>query len=130
MSSTYCTSAVVEIVFGRRNVRVWADLDSDENVAAQDALIARGVAIAGEIIDSRMSTSRYTMPFEDKDGSVPTLIEEVAATLVGIYLYECRGETTFDPETGKTLHRYAHKRDWAYQMMDDIAEGRRVIDAR
>ena len=128
--STYCTRTQIEQTFGVKNVGVWSDLDNDQNAQTQATSITRAILVAGEIIDSHLSKTTYNFPLENLAGDTPTLIEEVAATLAGIWLYESRGDVAFDPQSGQPLHRYRGKMDWAYRMLNELRDGERVIETR
>jgi hypothetical protein len=127
--STYCTRANVEATYGTTNVSQWADLDDTEVANDITARITRAIAVASEQIDDAARCWHYQIPLADASGSTPTSIEDLAATLAGLWLYEARGSQDFDPNTGMPHHRLAWKRKEAMRALRDIRTGQRKIDA-
>jgi hypothetical protein len=124
---SYCVLADIERTFGTRNVTEWSNLDQDDNATTIAARQARAITITDAEIDAFMANGPYPTPIIDLSGTTPTLINEVAATLTGIWLYEGKGVTDIEPKTGQPVHRYAYKSAWAWRVLKEIKEGTRVI---
>lgn len=131
--STYCTRAQIEAVFGVSEVQKWADLDEDADGDANDAdvvaRIARAIAVASAEIDDFVRGMPYVTPLADADGNTPTTIENIAATMAGVWLYEARGSQDFSPKSGDPYHRLAFKRTEARRFLQQLREGDRKLDA-
>lgn len=123
----YITLANIQHTFGARNVANWSDLDSDGNTTTMAVRQARAIEMADEEIDSVLTNGPYTLPIAELDGSVPPLIEEISATLAGVWLYEGNGVSDIDPNTKQPIHRYTAKLLWARRLLDEIRDGKRVI---
>ena len=127
--STYCTRSDIEDVFGVENTSQYADLDNDENATTITNRITRAIAWASAEIDDFARGAHYTIPLADSSGSTPTTIENLAAVLAGIWLYEARGSKDFSERTGEPSHRMFYQKAWARQMLEEIKTGARKLDA-
>lgn len=126
MSNAYCVRADVENRYGATNVAAWADVDASGLSATITARITWAIGFVGDDIDSIVSKQHYLIPLQDQNGTTPTLIREVAATLVGVVLYESHGIEDVDRE-GRPLHRLSALREWAYGVLEQIRKGEREI---
>lgn len=118
----YCERGDIEDVFGIQNVAKWADLDNNEDADAIDSRIARSIAYATARIDAALSGGVFRIPIANADATIPTLINDVAANLAGVWLYESRGVVDMDPE-GRPQHRLKWARDNALAMLGQIQAG-------
>jgi len=84
----YTNRARLERMFGKMNIKVWADLDGDEDDNNIEAVIYQACVDASRIIDSMLGAGLYKVPFE---APYPRLIEHIASTKVGCMLYTTRG---------------------------------------
>lgn len=127
--STYCTRANVEDRYGVDNIAQWADLDNDEDATKITNRITRAIAVVSAEIDDVARISEYVIPLADSAGATPTTIEELAATMCGIWLYEARGTIDFHPQSGAPYHRLAYKLSWVKQFFEELRKGERRLDA-
>lgn len=128
----YCTRGDIELVFGAKNVRVWADLDGDGNEANITARIAHACDVAQEEIDSVLRSTPYSLPIKDESGNSVPIITEASAVLAGVYLYESRGVSLRQQDPSQPVapyHPYTYKREWVYGILKDIVKGVRRLDA-
>jgi hypothetical protein len=124
----YSTLSNIQRSFGARNVATWSDPDRDGDTVTIAARQARAIVMADEEIDAVLRNGPYTpLPIVDIDGATPALINEISATLAGIWLYEINGISDVDPKSGQPVHRYQVKLNWARQTLADIRDGKRVI---
>lgn len=128
---SYCVRSDVERLYGMTNVSKWADLDNDQDAAKITARITAMITSADEEIDSRLRGGRYEVPIigMGDTGSVPRTILDLSALKAGLLLYEDRGATDYDPNTGQPAHRYAFQAKTFERVIRDITIGRRLLDA-
>lgn len=124
----YANRADVELLYGAANIVIWANLESgdpeDEDVAdAIDARIASALADAEADVDDRTRGGPYAVPFP----SVPVCIKRATALLAGVMLYEARGVTDFDSETGKPQHQLQYQKKEAEAICASVRSGARVL---
>lgn len=127
--SAYCEKRDVEQVYGAKNVAIWADLDNDGDADKIDERIERVIEFVSADIDSRFRRSMYALPLATAEDTVPAVIINVAATLCGVALYEARGVTDFNPETGQAVHKLNWNKKHAEDVIQSILTNSRVIDA-
>jgi len=84
----YATATDVNTMFGRSNVRKWADMDGDGFDQVIDAAVTQALTFAEAEVNSRLRGGPYTVPFTD---TVPVLVQEATTILAGLRLYEKRG---------------------------------------
>jgi len=126
--AAYCLRSDVESVFGATNIASWAALDNDQAAAKITARIDRAIEIAGAEVEDLMRYMGYAVPVKDSAGLVPTTIENLVATMAGLWLYEARGVNDTDQQ-GNPMHRLRYMRMWARNMFKEIANGTRKLDA-
>ena len=99
----YSIRSDVDLIYGRRNVDKWADLDNAGTQAIIDARVTWAIALADAEIDSELSGTSYAVPFT---GTIPTLIKDLSARLAGVYLYDGRRLGDEEESTDQVrLHR-------------------------
>jgi len=125
----YCTQDDVEQIYGAANVAKWADLDNLGNVVTIAARIAAAIAWACNEIDSRFRKFIYDLPLANAEGDTPLEVTNIAATLVGVWLYENRGIQDFNPDTGASVHKLEWNRRRAERTMREILSSTRTLDA-
>src|SRR5512146_856897 len=124
----YSTIADIQRTFGGRNVADWSDPDKDGNATTIADRQARAILLADEEIDAVLRNGPYTpLPIVDVTGATPAIINEISATLAGIWLYEIKGVSDIDPKSGQPIHRYQTRLNWARQVLADVRDGKRVI---
>lgn len=126
--STYCDEANMQEIFGPENTERWADLDNDEDDTVIDARIARAIAVASAFIDDYMRGTPYVLPLATSAGVTPTSIEDLAAKLAGVWLYESRGVEDFG-KAGQPLHKLTPVRMSVMRELKAIRAGVRKLDA-
>ena len=129
MSSTYCTQSNIEDHYGTDNIETWAKLASDYTASQITARITRAIAWAGARMDAYLRVSGMTIPVVDEDGSTPTEIEDVAATLAGWWLYKSRGVDDVN-RNGSPRNKLQFDYDDAMEFLRDIRDGKVRIDSR
>jgi phage gp36-like protein len=125
--AAYCTRSDIEMIFGAKNVALWADLDATEDATDIDNRIQAAINVATAEVDSILSSGPFRLPIADSPTTTPTLIREVTATLAGVYLYEGRGAEATVMDQGQPIHPYMFKRLWAMSVLQDLKAGRRRI---
>ncbi|HRV17846.1 MAG TPA: DUF1320 family protein [Myxococcota bacterium] len=119
----YCTAENIQTIFGSHNVRVWADLNANNDEAEIEARIAHAIEIATAEVDSILAGTPYKVPMTNP----PALITEITATLAGVYLYEGRGGQAIDPQSNTLAHPYMFKRMWALSILKELRTGTRRL---
>ena len=130
--ATYCVQADIEQRFGLTNVSAndgWADIDKDNDATKMEARIVLAIAVASERIDDVLRLSPYGPAFENAGGTQSVTITDLAATLAGIWLYECKGAYDVDPQSRRQIHRFAFRKRDAERRLREIREGYVKIDA-
>ena len=123
---TYCTQNHIEAIFGTTNVARWLDLDNDG--VADAGRLDRAIAVAGATIDGVARLTGYKIPLIDVNRNTPTTVEELAANLAGVWLYESRGVQ--DLAEGKPPnHLLAWHRRNARRTLRQIRKCRILLDA-
>lgn len=85
--ANYCVAADLYLVYGERNVKAWANLDSSEQaITAVANRVTWACTLATEYVNSRLANGPYAVPFT----TVPTMIVNITAMQAGIYLYDGR----------------------------------------
>lgn len=116
---SYCTRTDIERQFGPSNVSTWSDLENKGNALHVIERVVEAIVYAEEYINGVLLGGPYSVPFID----VPEIIKRLAATFAGIWLYESRGVTDFDNDTGQPIHRYAYQKQSAKSMLLNIKKG-------
>jgi len=127
MSSAYCTKSNAVDIFGNANITAWSDIDNDGNAATIAARIARGIVVVSDKIDDVMRRSPYRIPLTTPAGATPTAIVDIAAKLLGVWLYTPRGVEDFTGE--RPIHMLTPIEDDAKKELEEIRSGRKPIDA-
>lgn len=118
----YISQSDVEAVFGENNVTSWSNLDN-ESTEADTVRIAKAITIAEALIDDKFRGGQYALPFNP----VPSMVQDWAAKLAGIWLYDARGHR------GKTeedvIDKYASMKGDIENQMAEYAGGARKFSA-
>ena len=126
----YAAQADIEKIFGANNVSGsggWSDMDNDANATKIANRISQALSHADEIINSRLRNSPYKLSLTTAAAATPTLITQLAAVLAGVWLYESRGAIDVGDEG--VAHALAFHKKWVYGLLEDIASGKRRLDA-
>ena len=124
--AVYCTRAQIEDVFGVTNVKLWADLDNDQDDTTITDRITRAIADMTDLIDNEMREAPYPIPFTDIGGSpaTPVLIRQIAVKLAAVDLYEARGVQDFETNSaGEPFHRLTWHRKAAMEFIRRLKTG-------
>lgn len=127
----YCERSDIEHVFGKANVRKWADLDNDRDPTVIAARIDRGIKTAMARMNDRLRGGLYEIPLEKLDGVSDDewlTVTDLAARLAGIWLYDNRAPQDHDPEAGRADLLTAHRAEAGWTL-ERIATGRLRIPA-
>ncbi len=128
--SAYCTRANVEEIFGTESIEDYAKMSGDDTDAEILARITRAILVASAHIDAVLRKAVFQdLPIADTDGNTPTVIENLAAVMAGVWLYEAKGHKNFKGE-GHPGHRLYYMARWARQMLHEIRDGIIQLDAR
>lgn len=127
----YSVQGDIEKIFGANNVSAasgWADMDNDGDSDKIDARIAQAISAADEIIDGRMRATSYKLSLVTAANTTPTMVTLISAALAGVWLYDPRGAADLGDEGGMP-NQLAYWKKWANEMLEEIASGRRPLDA-
>ena len=127
--STYCARSNIEAVFGVTNIADWADLDNDLDATKITARITVAISVVSAEIDDIFRRTSYKVPLINESDNTPTTIENLSATMAGLWLYEAGGGVNDVDNNGQPIHRLSDMRNWVSNMIKEIAEGRRKVDA-
>lgn len=104
----------MELEFGTENVRKWADIDNNGDETFITNRINRALTNAEAQINVLFGLRGYEVPIAADP--IPTIINEIAAKLAAVLLYESHGIKDFNESTGRGQHAlYFIKRevmDW------------------
>lgn len=100
---TYSTRQDSEDLFGKDNIRKWADLDNNDKDADITSRINRAIAYAYRRINSKLKFGPYEVPFTSP---IDEVIVDLSARIVGIWLYDNRGIVDSDPAEFDQLARH------------------------
>ena len=94
---SYSTSSDLYNLFGKDNVRKWADRNNSRNETEIDATISWALAQAKDELDSKLSDSPYQFPVT---GTAPALLKRIEGYLAGLLLNESRSITDTEEDKG------------------------------
>ena len=97
----------LEIIFGKANIRKWADLDNSKNLS--DPAITERVEWA---LDWAYDHLKWQMAGSPELPVSSKVIDDVAARLAGIRLYEMRGISDEDASTSPIAHHRKFVSNW------------------
>lgn len=120
----YCNRRAVEMLFGASNVLQWADLDNDRDADKILARIDWACRRATGRINARLRGGPYPVPF---DLPAPEEIQDAAARLAGVELYDLRGSQDSEEED-TTDWRISSHRKAAERTLDMILDGRLELE--
>lgn len=123
MASAYCARADIEAIYGTTNVATWGDLDADGDTDKITARITWAIESASNELEDRLRGGPLEVPISP----VPQTILELTAYLAGVILYEARGVTDFESETGTPYHRLQWHRDRVDKVITQILSGQRKM---
>lgn len=127
MSSAYCAKSNMSDVFLEENINTWADPDLVAGTIA--TRVAKAIDVASDEIDDNMRSSHYLIPLSTPAGATPPAIEDIAAKLAGVWLYESRGVADVSGERGAPLHALSPIKGEANLALANIRTGKRRINA-
>jgi len=122
---TYATRQDLEYVYGKDNVKKWADVD---NLGVDDDIQERicwALAESRAYVDSRLRGGPYAIPFtEPYDYQVVSM----SARYAGVLLYESRGITDF-AENGRPQHQLSMHRTQVTHWLQQVLAGLQRLNA-
>ena len=118
----YATETDLFQVFGRVNVRKWADVNNSKDGAEIDERIAWALESASTELNERLRMSVYQFPLEVEP--FPQLVVLVTCWLAGLRLYESRG--LIDSSDAEGLGKRLEKR--VDKFVYDVLNRRVVLD--
>lgn len=123
--TAYISRSDLDIRFGSDNVTKWAD--KNENGDSVEILSAVNWAIdqACTEFDDTMRDGRLQVPLALP---APKTVIDIVAGLAACILYESRGVTDFDSETGRAVHRLMYVRKRAEERMRLLRAGKLRLD--
>lgn len=124
----YCTREDIEDNFGIINVEKWADLDNDADQTKIAARIDHAIYIASAQIDGALRKTFYVVPLEPNGSYLDPVIVDICAIFAGVYLYEARGVSDFDPDSGQIVHRLKYNKQYAQDTLQKILLGPLSLD--
>ncbi len=114
---SYTSRANIETAFGKDNVFVWADLNDNKIEAEVATRITAAIADADAWVDDQLRGGPFsTLPLSP----VPLMVQRAATLKAGVFIYESRGVTSFDPETGRAQHRLQWQNAEAMKIIKSI----------
>lgn len=120
---TYANRIDMENIFGKVNIKQWADIDNDGNLQTIDARVLWSLILSYNMVNSKLLGGIYSVPLK---GSYPIIIYTQAA-LAAVKLYESRGITNTS-EDGTPIHQLLHHKKEAMNNLAQIRAGVIRID--
>ncbi|MHC4370521.1 MAG: phage protein Gp36 family protein [Planctomycetota bacterium] len=127
MASDYCVQADMEKEYGTTNIDEWSDIDGDGDATKKANRITAMREVADEEIDDMLRLLGARIPAVTAAGTTPPTIKHLSAVLAGLWLYESSGAQDYN-RNGSIRHGHAWRREWADDMLDRIATGKRRLD--
>ena len=121
--SVTCTRSSIEDVFGKENVRKWADIDGDNDPSKITSRITDAISFSQADLYSRFRDTQYKVPFEGTD----TLMDELWAHLAGLWLHKHKSIMDYDPETKRASNPMQHLIDWVDTTIEEIRADKRIL---
>ncbi len=125
----YAARSDLDALYGPINIDKWADPDNQGETTLITARVTRALAYADAIIDDSLRGGLYALPIVDKAAATPVLINDIAAHLAAVWLYELRGTQDYDSKTGEARHKLMHKKKSVMDTLRKIRAGMIVLDA-
>ena len=116
----YTDSTKIEAQFGVENVHKWLGIDDTDEAVDYALRMYALIAAAESQIDDLLRRSTLTVPFTT---TIPSVVSDVATALAGVRMYESRGVTDFNPETGVPQHRLHYQKKEAEKKLAIMCTG-------
>lgn len=129
MASTYCDQTDIEDIFGSDAVDKWLTVDATDGSSEKAARLARAIAYAGDRIDDVLRTTSYKVPAATSSAATPTTIENLAASLAGLWMFSIRGHQDIEMREGLPIHRYYFLEKQVNEQLELIRTGKVKLDA-
>lgn len=120
----YAERGDIEQIFGKENVKKWADVDNNGVLIDIDTRICWALAESRAFIDARLRGGPYAIPFV---APFNYQIISQSARFAGVLLYESRGITDFS-ENGRPQHQLSAHRDQVLRWLQQIIAGLQRLD--
>lgn len=105
------TQQILELTFGRDNIRKWADINNDDDEALILNRITRAITLAPAHLDSLVKGYK-DLPDND-------VVDDVLARVAGIWLYDTRGLADEDKDKSPVAHHRKYVNDWVRSYRDN-----------
>lgn len=117
----YAARTDIELIFGKANVKRWADVDNVGSEATIELRVDWALELATEQIENRIRFAAYELPIEE----LPLELVDCCARLAGVLLYESRGFE--DSEDSDGTHKLIGHRKQAMRFIGSVSSGRVVL---
>lgn len=119
----YCNSNDVILKFGQDNVATWLAIDDADYYIDSALRCAEFIKLAeAQVLDS-LRGGHIDESFLEPNGQVAPTIRSIAADFAGVRMYEARGVTEFDAESGRPQHRLQYQQKNAEKLLSRLKEG-------
>lgn len=126
---SYAERSDLDELYGSINIDKWADPDNQKETALITARVTRALAYADAIIDDSLRGGLYVLPVVDKASATPVIINDMAAHIAAVWLYELRGTQDYDSKTGTARHKLLHKKQTVMDTLRKLRAGVMLLDA-
>lgn len=126
---SYAERSDLDELYGSINVDKWADPDNQKETVLITARVVRALAYADAIIDDSLRGGLYALPVVDKSSATPVIINDMAAHIAAVWLYELRGTQDYDAKTGVARHKLMHKKQMVMDTLRGLRAGTMILDA-
>jgi phage gp36-like protein len=123
---SYATRTDVENIFGRENVRQWADLENEQDEDDVEERITWALNLSEARVDSRLRESVYVVPFDEE--AMPLEVVDVVARQAGVYLHDGRNIKD-QAEDGTPTDAMKPHRKMIADFFTDVLSGRISLSA-
>jgi phage gp36-like protein len=116
----YCTQTDIVTIYGNPAICRWSSFVTPTPATPDAVRIPAAIKYASARIDGHLANSQYVTPIVGTTIDPPSLINEIAATLAGYWLYNTRNEHA-TKEMDADMEK---KRAMCYQQLEAILTGR------
>jgi len=102
----YCEPTDLFLGFGKANIIKWADVDNNNDNNSINTRIAWAIENATNELDGKLADSPYQFPLA-VGGPYPPVLIKMCASLAAVMLYDSRGISDENKETGLSKHKKA-----------------------
>lgn len=121
---SYIARSDIELLFGKRALYEWSDLDGEHDDVAVEARIAAAITSAEALTNDLLRGGPYAVPITE---TLPETVKNACAQLAGVKAYESKGVADTDAE-GRPTHRFSAIRKDAEMKLVMIRHGEIQLD--